>query len=196
MGTTNKIKYGLCNVYYAVATIAANGSATYGTPVHIPGAVSMSLSAEGSITKEYADDIDYAELNESTGYSGDLEMEIIPDSFLKDVLGFAEDANGILYEDADAPVVHFALLYEFSGDVHKTRRVMYNCTSTRPAEGSKTKGETIEVQHETLTLSAVPVYNASLNKHIPKAKANQTDTEYAGWYSAVYQPVATAATTT
>ena len=195
MGTTNKIKYGLSNAHYAVATIAANGSATYATPVALPGSVSMSLGAEGDITEEWADDILWAELNESNGYSGDLELEIVPDSFLKDVLGYKEDANGILYEDADAPVVHFALLYEFSGDVHKTRRVLYNCVSKRPAEGSKTKTRNIEVQHETLSLVATSIYNASVNKNVPKAKAVPTDLEYNGWYSAVYQPTAVAATT-
>ena len=34
-------------MYYAVATLAANNSATYDTPVALPGAVSLTLDPEG-----------------------------------------------------------------------------------------------------------------------------------------------------
>ena len=53
----NKIKYGLKNVYYAKITEGTGGTITYGTPVAIPGAVSMSLDAQGEISKFYADNI-------------------------------------------------------------------------------------------------------------------------------------------
>ena len=55
----NKIKYGLSNVHYAKATIAADNSATFGTPKPIKGAVSLSLSPEGDTNTFYADNIAY-----------------------------------------------------------------------------------------------------------------------------------------
>ena len=43
MAETSKVRFGLSNVYYAPIT-----NSGYGTPVRIPGAVSLSLSVEGS----------------------------------------------------------------------------------------------------------------------------------------------------
>ena len=54
----NKVQYGLKNVYYATVTVGTN-SVTYGTPVAWPGAVSLSLSAEGDTNDFYADNIKY-----------------------------------------------------------------------------------------------------------------------------------------
>lgn len=196
MGTTNKVKYGICNCYFAVATIGTNGSATYASPKALPGAVNLSLDAQGDMTPFYADNITYYVDVENNGYSGSLELALIPDDFKKDVLGFAEDANGILYEDADAPAVHFALLFEFSGDKHKKRGVLYNCTATRPSVASATKTNTAEPQTETIDITAESVYNADLQKNIPRASVTPTEsTQYTAWLTTVYQPTGTAATT-
>ena len=111
MADTNKIRYGIKGCYYAVATIAADGTATYDTPVALPGAVSLSLSPEGDTTPFYADNIVYYTAIANNGYSGDLELAKIPDSFLTDCLGYAADTNGVLYADAGASPVNFALLF-------------------------------------------------------------------------------------
>ena len=185
----NKIKYGLSHVYYAVATIAANGSATYDTPVAIPGAVSMSLDPQGENTPFYADNIEYWVGNGNTGYSGDLEFALVPESFRTDVLGEIEDNKGVLVEDMNSEITHFALLFQFEGDVKATKHVMYNCTCTRPAAAGQTKGESIEPQTETLTVKAASVYNAALDKDVVKASCPESadTTTYNGWTSAVYQ---------
>lgn len=186
----NKIKYGLKNVYYAVATIASDGSATYGTPVAFPGAVSLSLDPQGDNTPFYADNIVYYMGVGNNGYSGDFEIARVIDSFKTDVLGFVSDTKDVIFEDANAAAVHFALLFQFEGDANATRHVMYNCTATRPSAASATKAETVEPQTETVTLTATTIYNEDLDKDIVKAETIEgTDsTVYEGWFSAVYEP--------
>ncbi len=191
----NKVKYGLKSVYYAVATIAANGSATYTTPVAWPGAVNLSLDAQGDVTKFRADNIDYWVGQSNNGYSGSLESALVPDSFKKDVLGYFEDSAGMLVEDAGASTTPFALLFQFEGDDKATRHVLYNCTASRPAVNGQTTDAAIEPQTESVDLTASSIYVTALNKDVVKASALEASTNYSNWFTAVQQPAAASATT-
>lgn len=186
----NKIKYGLKNVYFAVAEIAADGSATYDTPVAFPGAVSLSLSPNGETSPFYADNIAYWVGVSNTGYEGDLEMARVIDSFKTDVLGYKRDNKDVIFEDANAGAIHFALIFQFEGDQKATRHVMYNCTAARPDAAGSTKGESIEPQTETVSITATSIYVSSLDMDIVKSETvTSTDsTTYNGWFSAVYVP--------
>lgn len=188
----NKIKYGIKNVHYAIATIAADGSATFGTPKAFPGAVSLSLSAEGERSPFYADNIEYWVGAANNGYSGSLEVARIIDDFAKDVLGEIEDSKHVLYEDADAGAVHFALIFQFEGDQNATRHVLYNCTASRPNIEGTTKGENIEPATETIELSAASIWVDALGKNIVKAKttADTATADYNSFLTAVYVPTA------
>lgn len=192
----NKIKYGLSKVYYAVATIADNGSATYDTPVALPGAVSLTLDAEGSRTDFWADNIKYWVGNANNGYSGSLELALIPESFYTDVLGEFADAKKVRFEETGAPDIHFALLFQFEGDDSATRHVIYNCIAGRPANSGSTKEDSIEPQTQTIDITATAIYNATLDKYLVKAstKSDTDSTVYGNWFSAVQNYVAPATT--
>lgn len=187
----NKIKYGLKNVHAAIQT-ETDGVYTYATPVAIPGAVSLSLEAQGEATPFYADDCEYYVSAGNNGYSGDLEIALIPEWFRTDILQETKDSNGVLVETSDGKeAVKFALLFEFAGDVKAVRHVMYNCTVARPAVGSQTKEENIEPQTESLTITSKPRTDG-----LVKAKTGDTTATatYEGWYTDVYVPTIETAT--
>lgn len=193
----NKIKYGLKNVHYAIGSLQTNGSMTYSTPVPFPGAVSLSLEPQGDNSPFYADNIVYWVGASNTGYQGDLEIARVIDSFKKDVLGMINDGKSVLVEDANAPAVHFALLFQFEGDDKATKHVMYNCTATRPSAAGNTKAESVEPQTESVTITATSVYNATLDADIVKAEANgdSDSTTYSSWFNTVYLPTAPSTST-
>lgn len=192
-GTPNKIKYGLKNVYYAVATLAADGTATFATPVRIPGAVNLSLEPQGDREPFYADDVEYFVSISNTGYEGDLEIALVPESFETDVLKAVEDTNNVLFEEVSPEIVHFALLFQFAGDKKNIRHCFYNCTAMRPNVEGETKGENIEPKTESLSLRAGSIYDSTLQKDIVKAKTKDdtTDAVYNAWFSQVIVPGAT-----
>ncbi len=182
---TNKVKFGLKNCHYAKATLdPATNEVTFGTPVAIPGAVNLALDPEGDTEPFYADDMVYYTTIANNGYSGDLELALVPESFRKDILKEAEDANGVLVENSDVETEHFALLFEFSGDKKKIRHCLYYCSVARPNIEGKTIEDSKEVQTEKLSIKATPLPNGLVKV---KTGANTSDAVYNGWYSNVYQ---------
>lgn len=153
----NKVKYNLKNVHAAKLTKTEDGKYTYATPQPIPGAVSISLDAEGDSSPFYADGIVYFRSTANNGYSGDLEIALIPEWFRTDILKETLDKNGVLIESSKVTEMEkFALLFEFDGDVRCIRHVLYNCTASRPSIESETKEDTIEPGTEKLSLTADP----------------------------------------
>ena len=190
---SNKVKYGLKNCHYAKATFDEDGRVSYATPVRIPGAVSLSLDANGDITPFYADNIAYYVVNNNAGYEGDLEIALIPESFLTDIMHEELDGNGVLAENANAELEHFAFLFEFDGDQRHIRHVMYNCVASRPSIEGDTNEDSKEVKTDTLTLQATPLANGYVKA---KTGTNTSDDVYNKWYEKVYEPQAEAASVT
>ena len=177
----NKVKFGLKNVHYAVIT-ETDGVITYDTPKPIPGAVSLTLSPRGERSEFYADDMLYYSASTNDGYEGDLELALVPDEFRVDVLGYKEDDNGALFEDANAIPKNFALLFEFSGDKNAVRHILYNVNASRPNMESATKTNTAEPATETMNIIAAPAADTGM----VKAKVEPGQTAYETWYETVY----------
>ena len=186
----NKVKYNLKNVHAAILTKGDDGTFTYDTPVPIPGAVSLSLDAEGDSSPFYADGIVYFRTTANNGYSGDLEIALIPEWFRTDILQEEKDDNGVLIERSDiTESVYFALLFEFDGDINAIRHVLYNCTASRPSIESKTKESSIEPGTETLNLTADPREDGLVKSRTGDDTSAAT---YNNWYRTVYTPYANA----
>ena len=103
------------------------------------------------------------------------------------------DGNGVLAENANVELEHFAFLFEFDGDQRHTRHVFYNCVASRPAVEGETNEDSKEVKTETLSLQATPLANGYVKA---KTGTNTTDEVYNKWYEAVYEPQAEAVSET
>jgi phi13 family phage major tail protein len=181
----NKVRFNLKNVHYAPLTFSASGSPVFAAPIPIPGAVSLSLNANGTPENFYADGGVFYVINNNMGYNGDLEIALIPQSFSVDELGEELDGNGVLIENSERQLGHFALLFEFDGDKHHIRHVLYNCTASRPGMSGRTNEANKQVQTETLPINAAPLPDGRV-----KGKTGDgTDSAiYDAWYDSVYLP--------
>lgn len=187
MSKKNKVKFNICNVHYALLSTDADGKPTYGVPAPMPGAVSLALDPNGEPSNFYADGYAYYTISNNMGYEGDLVLAMVPESFRTDVLKEALDANKVLLENANVETQNFALLFEFDGDAKKIRHVLYHCSAARPNIESQTNEDEIEVQTETLSITATPLASGYVKA---RTGDDTTDSVYQGWYASVYMPTA------
>ncbi|WP_425539445.1 major tail protein [Microaceticoccus formicicus] len=182
---TNKIKYGLKNVTVWPIETEIDGVTTYATtPIKVPGAVNLSISAEGSNDPFYADDIIYFSAFANNGYSGDLEIALVPEEFETGILGYTKDKNGAIIEKIDAKAKNFAMAFEFKGDVNATRHLLYKVAVSRPDLASHTKEDKIAPVTDKLQITATANAEGNIKTKLTKGQEG-----YDTFLSTVYKEV-------
>ena len=188
----NKVKFGLKNVHYAIATETTTlgvTTTTYGTPVAFPGAVSLEVNPSSSDATVFrADDSDYYIVSGSTqGFDGSYECANIPESFETDVLGATTDDNGVIVEFASDEVKYVALMFEINGDASARRYLVPKVKFAKPGISAETTGENgNEPKTTTLDFTASPRPDDGLAR-VHTGDATDADT-YNNWFNAVYVP--------
>ena len=157
----DKVLFNLKNAHYAKHKVTGeDGTITFDTPVAIPGSVSLSLDAEGEVTKFYADGIVYYVCQSNNGYSGDFEVAMFPEQMMLDIWGMTKSKTGRKY-------------------------VLYNCSATRPGINANTKSETTDPDTQTSTITVSPMADGTIKAHTAD---DATPATLNGWYTSVTLP--------
>mgnify|MGYP001623906506 FL=1 len=183
----NKVKFGLCNVHIAKMIIGEDGAITFGTPFKIPGAVSLSLDAEGDSEPFYADNMKFWESFANNGYSGDLEVAKLPEEFETEILGQRKDANGAIIENVNDKISPFAFMYQVEGDQTGTRFCYYNTTVSRPSTEANTTEDTKTPNTDTLSITtSARTDTGDVRTKLPYSEENKEI--YEKFFEKVYEP--------
>ena len=187
----NKVNFGIENVYYSVLTEGTTNS--WATPVHVPGAVSITLDSNTTSTPFYADNITYYSSFANNGYTGTLEMARIPESMLKDIWGIEENnTDKVIYEKSGIQPKPFALLFEKDGDQQDDLYCLYRVIPTsKPSEGTSTIEDSATPVTQSFDFNALPLVTGTTNQlnliSVRSAADTKTTTRNA-WYTTVKVP--------
>lgn len=183
MTESNKVHYDLIDVHVAPLTIV-EGVASFGTPEPLKGAISMDLAAQGDTIKLRADGMNYYVTESNDGYSGNLNMAMVPDWFKAKYLGHTvSDKDKVLVENANSEHLPFALLYGFKGDKKNRRHVLYNCMGGRSSVKGDNKDRMKEADTESIPITASPLADGMVKASTTEATP---DTVYNSWTKAVW----------
>lgn len=192
--TSNLIEYGLAKVYFAKLTKTTDTSGkvslTYGTPVALPGAQSLTINPESSDSTIYADDTVYKKIYANNGYSGELTLVHMTDTIATTLLNYKTATDGSIVEVANAEPVEGALLFQFKGDAQNTRHILFDCVFTRGNSTANTKGDSLDPTTLTISYSAVPV-ELTDGSTITKLRITEGTSGYDDFYTEVSLPTFT-----
>lgn len=183
--TDNKVHYDLTNVHVAALTIDLEaGTVSFGEPKRLYGAISMDLAAQGEVIKLRADGMDYYVTYGNNGYSGDLNLAMVPDWFKQEYLGNTlSEKDKVLVENAQAEHKPFAMLFEFLGDKAHRRHVLYSCTANRPNIKGENKENQKEADTETLAMTSSPLPDGNVKA---STTAETPQSVYDNWNKKVW----------
>ena len=193
----DKVRFGLSNCKYAIYDEAQG---TYGDPVAMPGAVSLSLTREGGDSSDYYADngVYYTFAGTNGGYSAALEMARITPEQRAALLGEILDTAKKMYvEVTDPEDIQFALICQYEGNQNPIAQVFYNCKASRIETSANTLNDSPDVDSDTLNLRIAAqnftfkgVQRGCVQAYMEKTTENAT--EFAAFLAAVQLPTETA----
>ena len=192
MSDAKGVRFGVSNVHYSKYTEGTGETAgTYATPVPMPGCTALTLTPQGNTWTFYADNIAYETGSSNTGYEVSVTIAVVGDQAKVDLLGYATDSNGVVYEPADGIPGDVALLWEFDGSKVKKRGLLYSVKFNRPTTSANTKTDSVDPDTDELTGVAIgrDFTVGAVKKNIIKASVtNETSTaqQFADWFENVY----------
>lgn len=199
-----KVKFGLKNVHVfplteSTDTTTGVTSMTYAAAIAIPGAVNLSLDvSESSPDPFYADDgIYYLPAGSSSGYTGNLEVALIPDAVRIQLMAFVEDAANVIVELKEATAKLFGMTFEIDSDTKARKFVYYKCQFSRPSLSASTNTDTKTPQTETAPITVMPTtktytLGGSERAVVSAYTTEETDaTAYSTWHTTIHEPGAT-----
>lgn len=199
MTAKNKVKFGLSRLYRAKLTRGEDGTVTFGSPIAMPGAVSMTVTPEGEEGSPfYADNgIYYQGDDVNGGYTLEFNVAMLDAEAKRDIYNETlDEATGVQYEVVDAKIPEWAYICQVEGDVYPLGMVFYACKASRNETSANTKGESTEVDTDTFTVKAgaIAVEIGDETKSITKGYIEGTEAnkaKYKAFFEGVVVPTGT-----
>lgn len=169
-----EVTYGFTNLYYATF----KSSNSYNTPVRIPYAGKLSISAISTpVSFKGIDGIEKQVADIFAGYDGTLSIYGVPDSLAVDVLKAKKDENMAIIERIGFQNANCALLFESEN----TRWAYFNTYLGHPSE-------TLETISDDIVVNAIqfPVKFRSDSTNRVRAYQEKGNNHYDEWFNAVY----------
>ena len=144
-------KIGVSGFRYATLTTDTSSTLTYGSPVLVPGIVSLDIKTGKDTTTLFADNGPFG----SASALGEIEVELdLADLSLEVYAALTGHtlANGVMKSHANDVAPYVAIGFEGLKANGKKRWVwLLKGTFAEPDDAYKTKGETVEFQTQKLT---------------------------------------------
>lgn len=151
---SNKVEFGISNLW--VGTYSESGStATLGTPYHQAGARSLTLDAETSENKYYADDVVYWSDYSDNGFSGELTCALFSDEFKTTFMGYVELSDGGFAQVKNATKPNTYIMFEGKGDSKHRRFILLNVSLGAISREYSTVEENKEPVEEKIPITVV-----------------------------------------
>lgn len=173
----DKIEYGLKAITVFPISEGAKGVLTYGDPVKLPGAQSLTTDAQTNEAKIYADDSVYFATYTESGYTGSIGFVSKTDIIGQTLFGDRKTSGGGLVEVVNATPKRFGVAFQTAGDAKNARHVLYNVTFSRGSSEHKTTEEGVEAATYSVDFTAIPMELAD-GTMVTKGRFEEGATEY------------------
>lgn len=146
----NKVMFGVSNLHIGLYNVAADGTVTLGTPVHVPGTVNISLEAESEENKFYADNTVYWSGYSDNGLSGEIENALFDDTFKTTFMNYVALTGGGIAQIKGQQNKPVYIVFQSEGDQEARRMIMYNVALGQITREYATTEDTVEPATATL----------------------------------------------